>query len=408
MPLSDAAIRAAKPKPGQKTTKLSDGGGLILHIEPSGSKLWRLAYRFAGKQKLLSFGAYPAVGLKDARARRDEAKNLLASGVDPSEQKKVDKAREAVERANTFDTIAAELIEKKRREGKTEATIAKNEWALGFVSAGIGARPINEITAAEVLACLRTVENRGRHETAVRLRALVGQVFRYGIATGRCESDPTFALRGALTTPVTKHRAAIVEPKEFGGLLRAVDGYAGDPATRIALQLLALTFVRPGELRNAEWSEFDLGTAVWSIPAGRMKMRRPHRVPLAPQAVALLKELHLLTGRTKLLFPGLRSKERPISENTLNGALRRLGYSQDQMTGHGFRAAASSMLNESRKWSGDAIERQLAHADPDEVRRAYARSDFWPERVEMMAWWADYLDKLRYGAQIVPLRTGAN
>ncbi len=403
MPLTDAAIRAVKPH-ADKTLKLSDGGGLQLWVAPSGGKLWRMAYRFDAKQKKASFGAWPAVSLKEARRLRDEAKALLASGIDPSQQKKVEKANTAVSRANTFAAVASELIDKKRREGKSDGTIDKNNWALSFVMPTLGDRPIADIKAPEILAGLRTVEERGRHETAVRLRALVGQVFRYAIATGRCDSDPTFALRGALTTPVVKHRPAIVEPMPFGALIRAIDGYAGDGTTRIALQLLALTFVRPGELRNAEWSEFDLDAAVWSIPAGRMKMRRPHRVPLAPQAVGLLRELHVVTGHRRLLFPGLRSVERPISENTLNGALRRLGYSQDQMTAHGFRAAASSMLNESRKWSGDAIERQLAHADPDEVRRAYARSDYWPERVEMMGWWADHVDGLRRGAEIVPLR----
>jgi integrase len=403
MPLTEVAIKTAKPQPG-KTLKLTDGGGLQLWVAPSGGKLWRLAYRFDGKQKKASFGAWPAVSLKEARRLRDEAKTLLASGVDPGQQKKVEKANTAVSRANTFSAVASELIEKKRREGKSEGTIDKNNWALSFVMPMLGDRPIADIKAPEILAGLRTVEKRGRHETAVRLRALVGQVFRYAIATGRCESDPTFALRGALTTPIVKHRPAIVEPAPFGALLRAIEGYSGDAITRIALQLLALTYVRPGELRNAEWSEFDFDGAEWSIPAGRMKMRRPHRVPLALQAVALLKELHVLSGHRRLLFPGLRSVERPMSENTLNGALRRLGYSQDQMTAHGFRAAASSMLNESRKWSGDAIERQLAHADPDEVRRAYARADFWPERVEMMTWWADNLDGLRQGAEVVPLR----
>lgn len=403
MPLTDAAIRAAKPQ-ADKTLKLTDGGGLQLWIAPSGGKLWRLAYRFDGKQKKASFGAWPAVSLKEARRLRDEAKVLLASGIDPGQQKKVEKANTALSRASTFSAVASELIEKKRREGKSEGTLHKNEWALSFVMPTLGDRPIADIKASEILAGLRTVEQRGRHETATRLRALIGQVFRYAIATGRCDSDPTFALRGALTTPVVKHRPAIVEPAQFGALLRSIDGYAGDLTTRIALQLLALTFVRPGELRNAEWCEFDLEAAVWSIPAGRMKMRRPHRVPLAPQAVSLLRDLHTLSGHRRLLFPGLRSAERPISENTLNGALRRLGYSQDQMTAHGFRAAASSMLNESRKWSGDAIERQLAHADPDEVRRAYARADFWPERVEMMSWWASRVDGLRQGAEVVSLR----
>lgn len=403
MPLSDAAIRAAKPKQSGRLT-LSDGGGLQLWVTATGSKLWNFAYRFGGKQTRVALGAWPSVRLKDARQLREEAKALLARGIDPGEQRKQDKVREVAERNNTFDAIANELIEKKRREGKAEKTLRKNKWALGFASQSIGSRPIASITAPEVLAALRKVEARGHYETAVRLRALVGQVFRYGIAIGRCENDPTFALRGALTAPITKHRPAIIDPIAFGGLLRSIEGYAGDPTTRLALQLLTLTFVRPGELRNAEWFEFDLSAGVWAIPAGRMKMRRPHRVPLSPQAVSLLQELHAISGRLRLLFPGLRSVERPISENTLNGALRRLGYSQDQMTAHGFRAAASSMLNESRKWSGDAIERQLAHADPDEVRRAYARADFWPERIEMMKWWADHVDKLRQGAEVVSLR----
>lgn len=399
MPLTDVQIKTAKSK--DRPFKLSDGDWLYLLVNPTGSKLWRVGYRFGGKEKLLALGSYPEVSLKDAREARDAAKRLLAAGVDPNERKKTEKAHAILERENTFDAIAAELIEKKRREGKTEKTLSKNQWALRFASAAIGSKPIASIAAPDVLAVLRTIEERGNHETAVRLRALIGQVFRYAIATGRCDSDPTFALRGALTTPVTKHRAALIEPAAFGGLLRAIDGYQGDSATRIALNLLALTFVRPGELRNAEWSEFDLEAAVWSIPAGRMKMRRPHRVPLAPQAVALLKELHELTGHRLLLFPGLRSADRAMSENTMNGALRRLGYGKDDMTSHGFRAAASSMLNESRKWSGDAIERQLAHADPDEVRRAYARADFWPERVEMMRWWANNCDRLKEGGEVV-------
>jgi integrase len=255
------------------------------------------------------------------------------------------------------------------------------------------------------LPVLREVEAQGKHETACRLRAFIGQVFRYAVSTGRAESDPTGALRGALIAPKVQHRAAIIEPKAFGALLRTIDGYDGQPETRIALQLLALTFVRPGELRYAAWEEFDLENGVWLIPALRMKMRRPHRVPLAPEAVELLKELRSLSKRrSELLFPGQRTGDRPISENTLNAALRRLGYGKAEMSSHGFRAAASSILNESGLWHADAIERQLAHADNDSIRRAYARADFWDERVRMMQWWSDYCNKLRQGTEIIALR----
>jgi integrase len=278
------------------------------------------------------------------------------------------------------------------------------EWLLGLARPAIGARPIVEITAPEVLAVLRSIESRGRHETARRLRATIGEVFRYAVATGRADADPPGALKGALTLPQVQHRAAIIEPKAFGGLLRAIETYDSAPETRAALELLALTFVRPGELRAAEWSEFDLDAAIWSIPAEKMKMKRPHRVALAPQAFTILHELQTLTGQGKFLFPSVRSAARCMSENTINAALRRLGFGKDEMTGHGFRSAASSMLNESGLWNADAIERQLAHVDNDSVRRAYARADYWDERLRMMAWWADRCDELRRGGFVTPLR----
>jgi integrase len=312
--LTDSAIRAAKSKTGQ-TVKLSDGGGLQLWVQPSGSKLWNLAYRFAGKQRKLAIGSYPGIGLKEARAKREEAKKLLTSGFDPSQQKRLAKLTSESQKA-----------------------------------------------------------------------------------------DPTSALRGAMTAPIVQHRAAIVEPLPFGALLRAIDGYDGTPEVRSALQLLALTFTRPGELRLATWKEFDLDAGVWTIPATRMKMRRPHRVPLAPQAISVLEELRTLTGQFELLFPGVRSPSRPLSENTLNAALRRLGYAKDDMSSHGFRAAASSLLNECGKWNADAIEAQLAHVEANAVRKAYARAEYWAERVEMMAYWAGRLDELRRGGIIVPLR----
>ena len=399
MPLTDVEIRAAKP--GAQIVKLSDGGGLQLWIMPDGAKRWRFAYRLAGLQKVLAIGVYPATGLREARDAREAAKRLLGEGQDPAIAKKLAKAAKASASANTFDAVAAELLDKKRREGKAVRTMGKVEWLLSLARPAIGPRPIAEITAPEVLAVLRAVESRGRHETARRLRATIGEVFRFAVATGRAESDPTGALKGALTTPTVNHRAAIIEPKAFGGLLRALAGYAGGPETRAALELLALAFVRPGELRAAEWAEFDLHAGVWAIPAEKMKMKRPHRVPLAPRAVAILRELQGITGGGKFLFPSIRSPARCMSENTINAALRRLGFAQDEMTGHGFRSAASSMLNELGLWNADAIERQLAHVDNDSVRRAYARADFWDERVRMMAWWADRCEEMRRGGVVI-------
>jgi integrase len=393
MPLTELAVKSAKAQ--GKITKLSDGGGLQLWITPDGAKRWRLAYRYARAQKALAIGVYPAVGLKQAREARQDAKRLLADGIDPSaarKQAKVDKASAA---ADTFQSIAAELLDKKRREGKSDMTIAKTEWLFSLALPALGARPIKDINAADILAVLRTVESRGKHESATRLRAMIGQVFRYAVATGRADSDPTAALKGAIASPIMNHRAAIIEPKAFGALLRAIAAYQGSPETLAALELLALTFVRPGELRSAEWSEFDLDRTLWSIPADKMKMRRPHRVPLAPRAVAILRDLQALTGRGQFLFPSVRSTTRCMSENTINAALRRLGFKQDEMTAHGFRSSASSILNESGLWSADAVERQLAQVDSDSVRRAYARADYWDERVRMMSWWANKCDELR-------------
>jgi integrase len=370
---------------------------------PDGAKRWRLAYRFDGRQKLLATGVYPATGLREARESREEAKRLIADGKDPSIAKRLAKAARVTASANTFDAIASELLGKKRREAKAEGTLRQLEWRLSLARPAIGARPIAEITAQEILGVLRSVELRGRHETARRLRATIGEVFRYAVATGRADTDPTGALKGALTAPTVQHRAAIIEPKAFGGVLRAIETYEGAPETRAALELLALTFVRPGELRAAEWTEFDLDAAIWSVPPEKMKMKRPQRIPLAPQAVAILHELGLITGHGKFLFPSVRSPSRCMSENTINAALRRLGFGKDEMTGHGFRSAASSMLNESGLWHADAIERQLAHVDNDSVRRAYARADFWDERVRMMTWWADRCGELRRGGEVITL-----
>lgn len=366
-------------------------------MTPSGAKLWNFAYRFAGKQRKLAIGAYPFIPLKEARARRDEAKRRLDVGLDPSQQKRLAKLAATAEQANTFEVLAAEFLQKKRGEGKAAATLSKLEWLIGIAKPTLGARPITEISAPEVLQVLRRVESRERRESAKRLRAVIGSVFRYAVATGRAVNDPTAALKGALMSPIVRHRAAIVEPVALGELLRAIDGHNGMPEVRGGLQLLALTFVRPGELRGAQWTELDFNKAIWTIPAVRMKMRRPHRVPLAPQTINVLKNLRAITGASQLIVPGARGRGRPLSENSLNAALRRLGYTKEEMTAHGFRAAASSILNECGLWNPDAIEAQLAHVEGNAVRRAYARAEFWDERVKMMQWWADSLDLMRVG-----------
>ncbi len=390
MPLTDARCRSHVAD--AKLTKLSDGGGLQLWVRPNGARLWRLAYRFKGKQKLLALGVYPTVSLARARQARDEAKRLLAEGVDPAAERK--RAARAEADAPTFRAIAEEYLAKLKREARAEATLAKTEWLLSFANAEFGMDPVRAIGAPTILRVLQRLETRERYESARRLRSTIGSVFRYAIATARADVDPTYALKGALTQVRPSPRAAITDACRFGALLRAIDAFEGQPGTRIALQLLALLFPRPGELRLATWCEFDLPRAVWSIPASRMKMRRAHRLPLSRQAIERLEALRRIS-RGELLFPGVRSAARPISDGTLNAALRRLGYANDEVSAHGFRATASTLLNESGRWHPDAIERQLAHGEADDVRAAYARSDFWDQRVAMMQWWADELDRLR-------------
>jgi integrase len=371
-------------------------------IQPTGSKLWRLAYRFDGKQKTLALGIYPVVTLQDARQQQEEAKRLLAKGTDPSAQRRVDKQTAAS--GNTFKSVAEEVLGKLEKEGRAPQTLEKLRWLLSFAYPSIGERRIVEITAPELLSVLRKVEARGRYETARRLRSTCGMVFRYAIATGRAERDPSSDLRGALTAPKAKHRSAIVDPTAIGALLRAIDGFDGQPTTKAALRLAPLVFVRPGELRHAEWSEIDLAAREWRISAAKMKMRRVHRVPLSRQAVEIIRNLQAISGGGRWLFPSVRSVTRPLSENTMNAALRRLGYGPEQMTTHGFRAMASTRLNEIGRWNPDAIERQLAHQEADDVRRAYIHAaEFWPERVKMMQAWADYLDELREGGKVLPL-----
>lgn len=397
--LNDIRIRQAKPR--ERDYKLTDYDGLHLLVRPTGAKLWRFAYRFARKQKQLALGAYPTVTLAEARERRDAARKLLANGIDPGLQRRLEKIAAAAG-GNTFREVAEELLEKQAREGKAEATLSKNRWLLEPAFQTFGARPVGEITAPELLYALRTFEQRGRYESAKRMRTVAGMVFRYAIATGRASRDISLDLRGALTTPPVKHRAAVTKPSEVGALLRAIDSYTGQPTTRMALQLSALFFVRPGELRHARWREFDLSEAVWRIPAETMKMDRPHRVPLARQAIEIIREVSKITGAGEFLFPAITSVRRPMSENTLNAALRRLGYGKEEVSVHGLRTTASTLLNEMGRWNPDAIERQLAHQEQNEIRHAYMHAaEFWEERVQMMQAWADYLDQLRSGAEIV-------
>jgi integrase len=401
--LNDTRIRQAKSQ--ERDYKLADYDGLYLLIRSTGTKLWRLNYRFTGKQKSLALGAYPFVTLAEARASRDAARKLLANGTDPSVKRRLEKIAGAAG-GNSFREVAEELLEKRGREGLAEVTLQKNRWLLVPAFETFGDRPVGEVTAPELLHALRKFEVRGRYDSARRLRTVAGMVFRYAIATGRATRDISLDLRGALITPKAKHRAAITKPSEVGALLRAIDGYTGQPTTRMALQLSALLFVRPGEMRHARWREFDLNENVWRIPAETMKMDRPHRVPLAKQAIAILRELYKITGQGEFLFHAITSVRRAMSENTLNSALRRLGYTKDEVTAHGFRTTASTLLNEMGRWNKDAIERQLAHQEQDDVRRAYMHAaEFWPERVEMMQVWADNLDQLRSGAAIIPIKT---
>ena len=402
MPLTDTAVRNAKSR--DKPYKLGDSGGLFLLVQPSGGKLWRVKYRLDGREKKLGIGTYPEVSLGDARRRRDQARELVANGRDPSREKQLAKQRAMVSAGNTFGEIAAEFIDKRRREGLASSTAAKSEYYIARMGVTFARLPIAEITATDVLAVLKRIEATKNYETARRILQLAGRVFRYAVATARLASDPTRDLRGALIAPQPKHYGAITDAKRAGELLRAIDAYDGHPITKLAMEISPHVFVRPGELRHAEWREIDLEERLWVIPAEKMKMRRAHQVPLSSQSVELFRQLCEITGPAGFAFPSMRTRLRPMSENTINAGLRRLGYTGDEMTAHGFRAMASTLLNESGKWHPDAIERALAHGDSDKVRAAYHRGAHSEERVEMAQWWSDYLDALRKGADIVPLR----
>ena len=402
MALTDVAIKNAKSH--EKPYKMGDAGGLFLLVQPSGGKLWRLKYRLDGREKKLAIGPYPEISLAEARRRRDDARTLIVTGKDPSREKQRDKVRSRAQAESTFAALTKEYCAKRKRDGDkawAATTATRSEYLLSLLDSSIGRVAIAEIKPPDVLAAVRKIEDKGKLESARRTLQLASAVFRYAVATGRLASDPTRDLRGALTAPAVKHYAAITDPKRVGEMLRAIDGYVGLGLTRLALQLAPHVFVRPSELRRAEWGEIDLEGALWTIPAARMKMRKVHHVPLSRQAVAMLRDVKAVTGPAGFVFPGMRSRARPISENTLNAALRRLGYTSEEMTSHGFRALASTLLNESGRWNPDAIERALAHSDKDKVRAAYHRGQHWKERVEMAQWWSDYLDQLRKGAEIV-------
>jgi integrase len=401
MALTETAIRNAKPQP--KPRKLADTGGLYLLLTPKGSRWWRLDYRFTGKRKTLSMGVYPDVGLKDARERRDEARKQLANGVDPGVLRKSAKRARVQANGSSFEGIAREWFAKHSPTWAANHADKVIQRLERDVFPWIGKRPVSEVTSPELLAVLRRIESRGAVETAHRAKQNCGQVFRYAVATGRAERDPSGDLRGALAPVKPSHLASITDTQQVGGLLRDLAGYEGALATKCALRLAPLVFVRPGELRHAEWAEIDLNKTEWRIPAAKMKMRKPHLVPLSRQAVEILRELHPLTGLGRYVFPSTRTASRPMSNNTVNAALRRLGYAKDQMTAHGFRSMASTLLNE-QGWNRDIIERQLAHAEQDGVRAAYNYAEHLPERRRMMQAWADFLDGLAAGADVIPLR----
>jgi len=406
MPLTDLKIRSMKPR--EKAYKLFDGGGLYLEVTPTGGRWWRWKFYVAGKEKRLSFGVYPDVSLKAARTKRDEARVQLANGIDPSELRKAQKI--SLAGAESFETIAREWHSKfaiSWVDSHGDRILKRLE---NDIFPWLGKRPIAEIKAPDLLTVLRRIESRGALETAHRALQNCGQVFRYAVATGRAERDPTGDLRGALPPPKEKHHASILEPKAIAELLRAIDAYQGYVVTKCALRLAPLVFVRPGELRRAQWPEIDLEKAEWRIPGARMKMRDQHIVPLARQAVEILRELEPLTNRVfearpnlpRWVFPSARTHERPMSENAVLAALRRMGYTKDEMTGHGFRSMASTLLHE-QGWNHQAIERQLAHAERNAVSAAYNFAEHLPERRKMMQAWADYLDGLKTGIEVVPL-----
>lgn len=400
MALNTLAVKGAKPK--QKLYRLYDTNGLYLEITPSGGKLWRLKYRYLGKEKRLSLGAFPNVSLKEARTLKDDAKKLLANEIDPAAHKKQLKQSKLDAAQNSFEFVAREWISKNKKKWSAGNTKLVTSRFDRLIFPLIGKASIINITAPDLLLAIRRIEKGGSVYTAHKVLQNCGQVFRYSIATGRSSTDPSAALKGALPPVKATHHASITDPKKIGDLLRAINGYDGTFVTQQALKFAPLAMVRPGELRHAEWSEVDIEKAEWRIPADKMKMDAIHIVPLSSQAIRILEDTHSVTGNGKYVFPSIRSASRPMSENTINASLRRMGYTKEEMTGHGFRSMASTLLNE-QGWHWDAIERQLAHAERNSIRAAYNYAEHMPERIRMMQHWADYLDGLANGADVISI-----
>jgi integrase len=386
------AVQNAKPR--ENFYVLTDGNSLHLLVKPNGSKLWRLRYRFGGKQNMLSLGSFPEISLPDARAKRDDARKLLANGVDPSRQKKLDKITAKSAANNTFGAIAEEHLKNQEESGTAASTMVKNRWYLHDLAAPLANLPITEITPAEILGLLKKIEKSGRRETARKVRGAIGSVFRLAITTLRATNDPTFPLRRALLKPNVQHRPAITDEAKLGALMVSIDEYDGWPTIRAALLLTALTMTRPGEIRFMRRSEIIWPKATWRIPAERMKMRRPHDVPLSTQALAILREIWPLSEGHELVLPSIRSPRKALSENAMNSALRRMGYTKEEVCSHGFRSSASTILNE-RGYESDVVEAALAHQDEDEVRAVYNRAKYWPQRIKLLQEWADLLDEFR-------------
>ena len=396
MALTEIEVRNAKPR--EKDWKLADEKGLYLFISKAGGKLWRFKFRVHGREKKLSLGAYPEISLAKARKLRDEARATRADGQDPSLERKKAKFAAKLSGEVTFAGVAREYIDLKMvGDGKADTTVKKAQWFLEQLEPAIGSMPIADVDPQMLLAALKRLEAKGVHETAKRCRSFASRVFRYGVATGRCNSDPAQLLQGALITPRARHYSAILEPTKFGQVLRAIEAFSGAPVTMAALRIAPHVFVRPGELRHAEWTEFDLKDAVWNLPPAKMKARRQHAVPLSKQVREMLVDIQKLTGDEKFVFPSAYGGSRPMSENTINASFRRMGFDKDEVTAHGLRATASTFLNECGLWSPDAIERALAHGQSNATRGAYHRGLHWDERVKMAQWWSDHLDELRDG-----------